>query len=197
MEEIRVIKKYPNRKFYDTWNSSYVTLEDIANMVKRGYDIKVIDNKSGEDITPIILSQLFFEEGKKRKATLPINVLKKLIMGGEDSITQFFSRLTQSSIQSIKDKSDKFIDSTDDGLAKMKDMLLSTQKMLDDFQKRVDQKTKDFLERLALAPSQVREIEMLQQKVEDLEEKIKDLEAKLEEKEHKRDKKRSSSTRKK
>ena len=197
MEEIRVIKKYPNRKFYDTWNSSYVTLEDIANMVKRGYDIKVIDNKSGEDITPIILSQLFFEEGKKRKATLPINVLKKLIMGGEDSITQFFSRLTQSSIQSIKDKSDKFIDSTDDGLAKMKDMLLSTQKMLDDFQKRVDQKTKDFLERLALAPSQAREIEMLQQKVEDLEEKIKDLEAKLEEKEHKRDKKRSSSTRKK
>ncbi len=199
MEEYRLIKRYPNRKFYDTWNSTYVTLEDISNMIKRGYDVKVIDNKTGEDITPIILSQVFFEEGKRRKATLPISVLKRLIIGGEESISQFFAKLAQTSFQSLKDASDKISEGTDDGVALVKELLVSTQGMIDDFQKRIDQKTREFLDRLALAPSQAKQVEELQAKVVELEKKISELEKKLEEKSKKteRKKKKSTSTRRK
>ena len=183
MEEVRLIKRYPNRKFYDTWNSTYVTLEDISNMIKKGYDVKVIDNKTGEDITPIILSQVFFEEGKRRRATLPISVLKKLIIGGEETISQFFAKIAQSSFQSLKDASDRISEGTDDGVALVKELLLSTQGMIDEFQRRIDQKTREFLDKLALAPSQTKKVEELEKKVVELEEKIALLEKKLEEKE--------------
>ncbi len=183
MEEVRLIKRYPNRKFYDTWNSCYVTMEDIANMIRRGYDVKVIDNKTGDDITPLVLSQLFFEEGKKRKAKLPLNVLKNLIMGGEESITQFFTKLAQASLQGIKGTSDKIMDTSDDGVARIGDLLLNIQNMIEDFQKRIDQKTREFMEKLYLVPSQSKEVEALQQKVEALEKKIAELEQKLKESE--------------
>ncbi len=192
MEEVRLIKRYPNRKFYDTWNSSYVTLEDISNMIKRGYDVKVIDNKTGEDITSLILSQVFFEEGKRRRATLPISVLKKLIIGGEDAISQFFSRLAQTSLQSLKDTSDRIAEGTDEGLVKIKDLMVLTQKMIEDFQNRIDQRTREFLERLYLAPSQVKKIESLQKKVEELEAKIKELEEKLQQEREKNSKRKTT-----
>ncbi|GAB4350511.1 MAG: polyhydroxyalkanoate synthesis repressor PhaR [Oricola sp.] len=79
-DEPTVIKKYANRRLYNTGTSTYVTLEDLAKMVKDGEDFVVHDAKSGEDLTHSVLTQIIFEqEGKTGQAMLPISVLRQLI----------------------------------------------------------------------------------------------------------------------
>lgn len=75
-----VIKKYANRRLYDTGRSSYVTLEDLCQMVKEGYDFVVIDAKSGEDLTRSVMTQIIVEqEGKEGQNLLPTSFMKQLI----------------------------------------------------------------------------------------------------------------------
>lgn len=74
------IKKYANRRLYDTGSSSYVTLEDLAGMVKKGDEFVVVDAKSGEDITRSVLAQIIFEqEAKEGQSLLPVSFLRQLI----------------------------------------------------------------------------------------------------------------------
>ena len=74
-----VIKKYANRRLYNTATSSYVTLDDLAQMVKGGHDFVVYDAKSGEDITRAVLTQIIVEEEQKGQNLLPISFLRQLI----------------------------------------------------------------------------------------------------------------------
>ena len=74
-----VIKKYANRRLYNTAKSSYVTLEDLAKMVRAGQDFAVYDAKTGEDITRSVLTQIIFEEEAKGQSMLPTNFLRQLI----------------------------------------------------------------------------------------------------------------------
>lgn len=83
-----LIKRYQNRKLYDTENSTYVTLEDISKIIRHGFDVKIIDNQSKEDLTGITLTQIIFEEEKKRKNLLPIGALKNIIRNGGDIIRE-------------------------------------------------------------------------------------------------------------
>jgi polyhydroxyalkanoate synthesis repressor PhaR len=84
--EATVIKKYANRRLYNTGTSTYVTLEDLAEMVKKGDDFVVFDAKSGDDITHTVLTQIIFEQENKGINLLPINVLRQLIRFYGDSI---------------------------------------------------------------------------------------------------------------
>ncbi len=81
-----VIKKYANRRLYNTASSSYVTLDHLCQMVKDGEDFVVYDAKSGEDITHSVLTQIIFEEESKGQNMLPINFLKKIIGFYGDSL---------------------------------------------------------------------------------------------------------------
>ena len=81
-----IIKRYPNRKLYDTEAKQYITLDSIAEMIRTGQDIQVIDNASGEDLTAITLSQIVFEQEKKQSGFLPRSVLAGLIQAGGESI---------------------------------------------------------------------------------------------------------------
>ncbi|HSF96514.1 MAG TPA: polyhydroxyalkanoate synthesis repressor PhaR [Thermohalobaculum sp.] len=74
-----VIKKYANRRLYNTAKSSYVTLEDLAKMVRAGQDFAVYDAKTGEDITRSVLTQIIFEEEAKGHSMLPTNFLRQII----------------------------------------------------------------------------------------------------------------------
>ena len=74
-----VIKKYANRRLYNTATSAYVTLEDLAQMVRVGQDFTVHDAKSGEDLTRQILTQIIFEEESRGEALLPVQFLRRLI----------------------------------------------------------------------------------------------------------------------
>jgi polyhydroxyalkanoate synthesis repressor PhaR len=77
-----VIKRYPNRKLYDTEAKKYINLEDIAGMIRAGHEIRVIDNASGEDLTAVTLTQIVFELEKKQNGILPGPVLASLIQAG-------------------------------------------------------------------------------------------------------------------
>ena len=89
MRRQKVIKRYHNRKLYDTSNSSYVTLEDIADMIKRGDEVQIIDNTSKDDITGQTLAQIIFEEEKKKRSVLPLGTLRDLIQTGGETIKGF------------------------------------------------------------------------------------------------------------
>lgn len=79
-KEPTVIKKYANRRLYHTGTSAYVTLEDLAGLVRKGEDFVVYDAKSGDDITRSVLAQIIFEEeSKEGQNLLPVNVLRQLI----------------------------------------------------------------------------------------------------------------------
>jgi len=78
-DDVTIIKKYANRRLYNTASSSYVTLGDLSSMVKAGEDFVVRDAKSGNDITRSVLTQIIFEEEAKGENLLPINFLRQLI----------------------------------------------------------------------------------------------------------------------
>jgi polyhydroxyalkanoate synthesis repressor PhaR len=81
-----VIKRYQNRKLYDTHSKRYITLEEIEDLIKREQEIKVIDNATGNDITAITLSQIIFELEKNRSYFLPIKLLSSLVLSGGNKI---------------------------------------------------------------------------------------------------------------
>src|ERR1700680_2983131 len=78
-QEPTVVKKYANRRLYNTATSSYVTLEDLAKMIKDGGDFVVSDAKTGEDITRSVLTQIIVEQEQKGQNLLPISFLRQLI----------------------------------------------------------------------------------------------------------------------
>ncbi len=108
-EEPVTIKKYANRRLYNTGTSTYVTLEDLASMVKAGNDFVVFDAKSGEDITRSVLAQIIFEqENKEGQNLLPINFLRQLIRFYGDSMQMLVPRYLEVSIESLTREQEKF-----------------------------------------------------------------------------------------
>jgi polyhydroxyalkanoate synthesis repressor PhaR len=108
-EEPVIIKKYANRRLYNTGTSTYVTLEDLAAMVKKGEDFVVYDAKSGEDITRSVLTQIIFEqEHKEGQSLLPIAFLRQLIRFYGDSMQMLVPRFLEVSIDSFSREQEKF-----------------------------------------------------------------------------------------
>jgi len=103
------IKKYANRRLYNTGTSTYVTLEDLASMVKGGEDFIVNDAKTGEDITRQVLAQIIFEqENKEGQSMLPIAFLRQLIRFYGDSMQMLVPRYLEVSIDSFTREQEKF-----------------------------------------------------------------------------------------
>src|SRR5262249_51699794 len=103
------IKKYANRRLYNTGTSTYVTLEDLATMVKAGEDFVVHDAKTGEDITRQVLAQIIFEqENKEGQSLLPIAFLRQLIRFYGDSMQMLVPRYLEVSIDSLTREQEKF-----------------------------------------------------------------------------------------
>jgi polyhydroxyalkanoate synthesis repressor PhaR len=103
------IKKYANRRLYNTGTSTYVTLEDLAAMVKKGEDFVVYDAKTGEDITRSVLAQIIFEqENKEGQSLLPITFLRQLIRFYGDSMQMLVPRFLEASIESLTREQGKF-----------------------------------------------------------------------------------------
>jgi polyhydroxyalkanoate synthesis repressor PhaR len=83
MSEPRIIKRYTNRKLYDTRESRYVTLSQIAAMVRAGEEMTVIDNGTKEDLTSLTLAQIIYEQEKKSSEVLPLSALRELVRRSE------------------------------------------------------------------------------------------------------------------
>lgn len=81
-----VIKRYPNRKLYDTSVKRYITLEGIADLIRDGEEVQVLDHMTGEDLTALTLTQIIFEQEKKQSGFLPRSVLTGLVKAGGETI---------------------------------------------------------------------------------------------------------------
>lgn len=89
----KIIKRYQNRKLYDTQQSCYVTLDDIAKMIRNSEEVMVIDNKSKNDITAATLTQIIFEAEKKASQYAPLFTLREIIQNGNGSISAYLAKL--------------------------------------------------------------------------------------------------------
>jgi polyhydroxyalkanoate synthesis repressor PhaR len=106
---VRLIKRYGSRKLYDTEESRYVLLEDIAQWIRQGQEVRVIDSKSAEEVTAQTLTQIISEEGRRGTGTLPADLLHEIIRFGTDAVN--------SGVRRLQDRVDKFVQSSIDRLA--------------------------------------------------------------------------------
>jgi len=105
---IRLIKRYGSRKLYDTEESRYVSLEELAGWIRQGQQIRVVDNKTSDDVTAQTLTQIISEEGRRGTSLLPNELLHELIRAGEQAVSSGveqlqtqMDRLVQASIDRI------------------------------------------------------------------------------------------------
>ena len=84
-----LIKKYPNRRLYNTSTRTYVNLNDLAALVRQGEDIQVVDAKTGEDVTRVVLTQIIVEDAREAPSGLPLELLRQLIVASDRAGREF------------------------------------------------------------------------------------------------------------
>lgn len=99
MNETLHLKKYSNRRLYDTEKSAYVTLDDVMQAIRRGRRVAVSDARSGEDVTAFILTQIILEESRKRNSLLPVPLLHLIVQYGENILSEFFEKYLEQIIR--------------------------------------------------------------------------------------------------
>ncbi len=100
MAEKLILKKYANRRLYDTRQSRYVTLTEVAEQIRNGQEVQVLDAKTKEDVTSFILTQILLEEAKNKQFLLPPQLLHLIIQYGDNVLLEFFENHLQQTIQS-------------------------------------------------------------------------------------------------
>jgi polyhydroxyalkanoate synthesis repressor PhaR len=194
----RIVKRYANRKLYDTKESRYVTLDQIAEMIRQGEDVKVVDNNSKEDLTSVTLAQIIFEEEKKQPSFLPLSALRNIIQSGGQSLHDLVSQLSESAErvgrvfrhdvpegtedaavtdQGQKDKVAAGVADRIDPTKLVRDFMEGVQTAIDEWQKRLDANIHHAIESVSpLAPLQ-KEIQVLGERIADLERKLGQIES--------------------
>lgn len=166
----RIIKRYQNRKLYDTNASRYVTLDDIAVLIREGEDVQIIDNQNQDDLTSVTLTQIIFEQEKKKKSLLPLATLRGIIQSGGEKIVDFVQSSIETGVSSIshaRDQAETYFDK----IVKKGDLSLEEAKhQVKEF---IDDKLKAPLEAVAVLPSLHSEIRALRKKIDLLETKLK------------------------
>src|SRR5690349_12851932 len=151
MPETRIIKRYANRKLYDTEHSRYVTLDQISEMIRNGDDVKIVDNKTKEDLTTVTLAQIIFEEEKKQRSFLPLAAMRNIIQSGGEWFAEA-QRRVQSILpgkrkeDGVESPADESGDATDESavkrrsLASLREWVDHSKSRLDEWQRHVDSK---------------------------------------------------------
>jgi polyhydroxyalkanoate synthesis repressor PhaR len=98
MTDMIVLKKYANRRLYDTQRSSYVTLSEVADDIRKGKTVSAFDAKTKEDVTAFVLTQIILEETKNHNALLPVPLLHMIIRYGENVLREFFENYLEQTV---------------------------------------------------------------------------------------------------
>jgi polyhydroxyalkanoate synthesis repressor PhaR len=175
----RLIKRYGNRKLYDTQESRYVTLEAIASFVKQGEEVQVVDNDSGEDLTAVTFAQIILEEERRKNGLLPLPILRSIIQQGEATLQEIATRVDRGmeAIGSIGEKAGKRVQElvgrgAPQGKALLEDLLASPQRQLEALQKRIDERVKKSVERFTSLPAVQKELSRIEKSIARLEERL-------------------------
>jgi len=180
-KEPKVIKRYTNRKLYDTVESRYVTLDEIAQMIKAGAEVKIIDNRTKEDLTSVTLAQIIFEEEKKR-SQMPLGVLREIIRHGGEAVAGFYQEKAGKVVERVTELKTKTESIRDDlsekvrgvtGIFRKEDVMAAGVTAVEELRGKVDTAVKQALD--VLGPAAKAEIDRLQKRVHELEQKIEQL----------------------
>jgi polyhydroxyalkanoate synthesis repressor PhaR len=189
MPDARIIKRYANRKLYDTEHSRYVTLDQISEMIRAGDDVKIVDNKTKEDLTTVTLAQIIFEEEKKQRSFLPLGAMRNIIQNGSEWFAE-----AQRRVQSIlpgKRGDDGAAEgeadataaaaptSADDevaikkrSLASLREWVDHSKTRLDEWQKQVDHKIRSTIEGISPLHGVNKDVRALADRIAELEAKL-------------------------
>lgn len=189
MPETRIIKRYANRKLYDTEHSRYVTLDQISEMIRNGDDVKIVDNKTKEDLTTVTLAQIIFEEEKKQRSFLPLGAMRNIIQSGGEWFAE-----AQRRVQSIlpgKRKDEPADEETppeasephDEAMVKkrslqsLREWVDHSKTRLEEWQKQVDTKIRTTIEGISPFASVNKDVRALADRIAELEAKLAGLDA--------------------
>ena len=189
MPETRIIKRYANRKLYDTEHSRYVTLDQISEMIRNGDDVKIVDNKTKEDLTTVTLAQIIFEEEKKQRSFLPLAAMRNIIQSGGEWFAE-----AQRRVQSILPGKRKDEPSTEPAgdeatdesaikrrsLASLREWVDHSKHRLDEWQKHVDTKIRTTIDGISQTINPWagvnKDVRALADRIAELEAKLRELE---------------------
>lgn len=99
MPQTLLLKKYANRRLYDTEKSAYITLSQLSEIIRKGRQVKVIDAKTEEDVTAFILTQVIVEEARRNNSLLPVTLLHLIIQYGGNVLAEFFDKYLEVTIR--------------------------------------------------------------------------------------------------
>ncbi len=182
--EPKVIKRYTNRKLYDTVESRYVTLDEIAEMVKSGGEVRIIDNSTKEDLTSVTLAQIIFEEEKKT-SKMNLRTLKDLIRYGGERAAQLVED-TQAELrgrveavrQAAEQRVQTLLKTGQQTSDRAKEMVAASQEAVGQFQRRVDERVRTAVEGMSSFSDVRRDLSDLAERIAQLEKKLEELDRK-------------------
>ncbi len=182
--EPKVIKRYTNRKLYDTVESRYVTLDEIAEMVKSGVEVRIIDNSTKEDLTSVTLAQIIFEEEKKT-SKMNLRTLKDLIRYGGERAAQLVED-TQAELrgrveavrQAAEQRVQTLLKTGQQTSDRAKEMVAASQEAVGQFQRRVDERVRTAVEGMSSFSDVRRDLSDLAERIAQLEKKLEELDRK-------------------
>jgi polyhydroxyalkanoate synthesis repressor PhaR len=182
--EPKIIKRYTNRKLYDTVESRYVTLDEIAEMVKAGTEVRILDNRTKEDLTSVTLAQIIFEEEKKT-SKMSLRTLKDMIRYGGERAAQLMED-TQAELrgrveavrQAAEQRVQTLLKTGQQTSDRAKEMMAASQEAVGQFQRRIDERVRTAVEGMSSLSDLRREVNELTGRIGDLERKLRDLEDK-------------------
>lgn len=192
----KIVKRYANRKLYDTERSCYVTLDDISIMIKAGEEVRVVDNKTGEDLTSVTLAQIIFE-AEKKKSFMPLGLLRDLIQNGGDTLSEAVRERAQrvttaatdlkeqafgtaqklkseveSKIEKLTHRDGKSTETLGQQVGRINELFATSQKAIDELQRSVEDRVKGSVGTVSRYATLGRDMEELRQRLAALEERI-------------------------
>ena len=159
----RLVKRYGNRKLYDTSESRYVTLEEIGRWVKAGEEVKILENDTGEDLTAVTFAQIILEEERRKSGLLSLPVLRDIIQRGEAAL-QGIAATVDRSIDAIRTAPERAKSRVQE--------LVQVADRLGELQKSVDETIRRSVERVTAHPAFLKEMRRIERTIRALEARI-------------------------
>ncbi|MGC3997571.1 MAG: polyhydroxyalkanoate synthesis regulator DNA-binding domain-containing protein [Anaeromyxobacter sp.] len=176
--EPKVIKRYTNRKLYDTEESRYVTLDEIAQMIKGGAEVKVLDNRTKEDLTSVTLAQIIFEEEKKT-SKMSLETLRDLIRHGGE-MAQRLVEGTQAElrgrVEAVRAAAEQRVQTLltrgQESRERALELVQSSQEAVAALQRRVDERVRSAVDGMSNLSDVRRQLDEIAQRIQSLEQRL-------------------------
>lgn len=169
----RVVKRYANRKLYDTTTSRYVALDDIAALIRSGEEVEVTDNETGADLTAVTLAQIILEEERRHKSLASLPLLRELVRYGGDAIAGVTSRGMEA-LGEMREAAERRVTELVNE-SRIDEVLTTSKRRMEELQRRIDQGIKGSIEKLRSYPGIGLEVERLESRVREIENRIRKL----------------------